>query len=115
MTAPDSLYVDHNATTPIRAEAFQAMCAVLTGVQGNPASGHARGRAARAHLDRARRQVADLDMPTLSASSCVVMRLSRCNSARLRRYFDSSIDLSLVTLCGYFTRFLVIFGYLFRF
>jgi cysteine desulfurase len=51
------VYLDHNATTPLRAEARAAMAAALD-VTGNPSSVHAEGRAARAIVERARRQVA---------------------------------------------------------
>ena len=50
-------YLDHNATTPLRPEARLAMLAALD-VVGNPSSVHAEGRAAKALIERARRQVA---------------------------------------------------------
>lgn len=52
-------YLDFNATTPLRPEAQAAMLAVMQ-EGGNPSSVHAEGRAARARLDTARRQVAAL-------------------------------------------------------
>ncbi|QJF51259.1 aminotransferase class V-fold PLP-dependent enzyme [Roseobacter ponti] len=52
-------YLDHNATTPLRAEARQAMSEAMD-LPGNPASVHAEGRAAKALMERARSQVADL-------------------------------------------------------
>ena len=51
------IYADYNATTPMRPEATAAMLAVL-GAPGNPSSVHRAGRAARAVLEGARRQVA---------------------------------------------------------
>ncbi len=51
------VYLDHNATTPIRAEARGAMIAALD-IAGNPSSVHAEGRAAKALIERARSQVA---------------------------------------------------------
>lgn len=51
------VYLDHNATTPLRPEARAAMSAAMD-VQGNPSSVHAEGRAARALIERARAQVA---------------------------------------------------------
>ncbi|WP_106744154.1 cysteine desulfurase family protein [Yoonia maritima] len=51
-------YLDHNATTPLRAEARAAMIAAM-GVIGNPSSVHAEGRAAKAIIEKARLQVAD--------------------------------------------------------
>ncbi|KAJ55374.1 aminotransferase [Actibacterium mucosum KCTC 23349] len=50
-------YLDHNATTPLRAEARAAMVAAMD-VVGNPSSVHAEGRAANALVERARGQVA---------------------------------------------------------
>lgn len=51
------VYLDWNATTPLRAEARAAMVAAMD-VVGNPSSVHAEGRAARALVERARAQVA---------------------------------------------------------
>lgn len=51
------VYLDHNATMPLRAEARAAMIAAMD-VAGNPSSVHAEGRAARALVERARGQVA---------------------------------------------------------
>jgi cysteine desulfurase len=54
-----SIYLDHNATTPLVAAARDAMLPWL--VQwGNASSSHAHGRAARAAVERAREQVAAL-------------------------------------------------------
>jgi len=50
-------YLDHNATTPLRPAAAQAMARAFE-LLGNPSSIHAEGRAARAAVDRARHQVA---------------------------------------------------------
>lgn len=52
-------YLDHNATTPLRAEARAAMIAAMD-LTGNPSSVHAEGRAAKAVVERARAQVAGL-------------------------------------------------------
>ncbi|UOA31726.1 Cysteine desulfurase NifS [Sulfitobacter sp. DSM 110093] len=52
-------YLDHNATTPLRAEARVAMIAAMD-LPGNPSSVHAEGRAAKAMVERARAQVAGL-------------------------------------------------------
>ena len=54
-----AVYLDHAATTPVRAEVLEAMLPYL-GEQtfGNPSSGHRFGRAARAGLEQARREVA---------------------------------------------------------
>jgi cysteine desulfurase len=51
------VYLDWNATAPLRIEARAAMIAAMD-VVGNPSSVHAEGRAARALVERARAQVA---------------------------------------------------------
>ncbi|MDP2212488.1 cysteine desulfurase family protein [Phenylobacterium sp.] len=54
-----AVYLDHNATAPIRPEALAAVnTALIAG--GNPSSVHAAGRAARARMEQARVQVAAL-------------------------------------------------------
>ena len=53
----DRVYLDWNATTPLRPEARAAMAAAMDLV-GNPSSVHAEGRAAKALIERAREQVA---------------------------------------------------------
>lgn len=53
------VYLDHNATAPIRPEALAAMIEALE-AGGNPSSVHALGRAARARMEQARVQVAAL-------------------------------------------------------
>jgi tRNA (5-methylaminomethyl-2-thiouridylate)-methyltransferase len=55
-----SLYFDHNATTPMRAEVADAISAALRDLPGNPSSVHAVGRAARAAIEAARVEVAAL-------------------------------------------------------
>jgi len=54
------IYLDHNATTPVRPEVVEAMAAALRERWGNPSSTHAEGAAARAAVERAREQVAEL-------------------------------------------------------
>ena len=56
-----SIYLDHNATAPLRPEAAAALSAAfaLPGM-GNPSSVHAAGRAARALLEEARERLAAL-------------------------------------------------------
>ncbi len=55
-----TVYLDHNATTPMAREALEAMLPFLEQRHGNPSSRHGRGRDARAAVDRAREQVAAL-------------------------------------------------------
>jgi cysteine desulfurase len=54
------VYLDHNATSPLRDEVVEAMIRIMRDRHGNPSSVHEEGRAARAELDRAREQVAEL-------------------------------------------------------
>ena len=54
-----SVYLDYNATAPIRPEAAEA-CAQALAIGGNPTSVHARGRAARAVIEDARAAVAKI-------------------------------------------------------
>jgi cysteine desulfurase len=54
------IYLDHNATTPIRPEVVEAMTAVLREEFGNPSSVYAEGAHARARVETARAQVARL-------------------------------------------------------
>lgn len=53
----ERVYLDWNATAPLRAEARAAMVQAMD-VGGNPSSVHAEGRAAKAIVERARAQVA---------------------------------------------------------
>lgn len=52
-----SVYLDHNATAPVRPQAADAVMAALA-EGGNPSSVHASGRAARARLEQARATIA---------------------------------------------------------
>ena len=52
------IYLDNAATTRVCPEAAELACRVMTEDYGNPGSTHAKGRAARAILEKARKQVA---------------------------------------------------------
>jgi len=54
------VYLDHSATTPVDPRVAAVMARCLTGTYGNPSSVHTYGQAARAAVDRARREVAAL-------------------------------------------------------
>ena len=56
---PAYAYLDHNATSPLRPAALDAMVEALR-AGGNPSSVHRAGRTARSRVDGARRQVAAL-------------------------------------------------------
>ena len=62
------VYLDWNASTPLRAEAKAAMIAAMD-VVGNPSSVHAEGRAAKALVETARAQVAEIHV---GCALCVV-------------------------------------------
>jgi cysteine desulfurase len=53
-----SVYLDHNATSPLRPEVRAAWLEALDELHGNPSSLHASGRAARHRLDQARERTA---------------------------------------------------------
>jgi cysteine desulfurase len=54
----ERIYLDHNATSPLRPEARAALVGALDQLRGNPSSLHAAGRAARQMLDEARERTA---------------------------------------------------------
>ncbi len=54
-----NIYLDHNATTPLRSEVLAAMTEIYQSISGNPSSVHFLGRAARKRLEAGRRQVAE--------------------------------------------------------
>ena len=56
----ERIYLDYNATTPLRPEVRDAMIPYLMEAFGNGSSIHAYGREARTAIDTAREQVADL-------------------------------------------------------
>ena len=55
-----TVYLDHNATTPLRIGVREAMAPYLADGYGNASSVHARGQAAAAAVDATRRRVAGL-------------------------------------------------------
>ncbi len=57
MSQNKTIYLDYNATAPLRAQARAAMVAAL-GEAGNASSVHGAGRAAKARLEAARRRIA---------------------------------------------------------
>src|SRR4029453_10408073 len=58
--APDLVYLDYNATTPVYPRVVEAMLPYLTTHFGNPSSAHAYAAAPRHALDAARTLVAEL-------------------------------------------------------
>lgn len=57
---PGTIYLDHNASTPVRPEVAEAMQQALRDLGANPSSAHREGQRVRAALDRAREQAAAL-------------------------------------------------------
>ena len=70
------IYLDNNATTRVAPEVFEAMRPYLTEEFGNASSAHALGRAARAAVENARCQVAEL----LSAGDASEIVFTSCGS-----------------------------------
>jgi len=70
------VYLDYNATAPLRSQARDAMIAAME-VMGNPSSVHAEGRAAKAIVEKARAQVAE----ALGASGADVIFTSSATEA----------------------------------
>lgn len=56
----DSIYLDHNATTPLDPRVREAMEPYLGGTFGNPSAAHRLGREAKAALERSREVIAGL-------------------------------------------------------
>jgi tRNA (5-methylaminomethyl-2-thiouridylate)-methyltransferase len=87
------IYLDHAATAPVRAEVADAMATALRAGPGNASSVHAAGRAARAAVETARREVAALLGVTgeeivftsggTEGNNLVVRGLARSAAARL--------------------------------
>lgn len=77
--AKKRIYLDWNATAPLLDEARDAMMLALS-MPGNPSSVHSEGRAARAAVEKARRQVAAL---VGAASQNVIFTSSATEAANL--------------------------------
>ena len=96
------IYLDYNATTPLCAPAREAMLPYLERHFGNPSSVHAAGREARAAIDNARDQLAELlrAKPNeliftgsgTEANNLAVLGLARAHTARGRHLICSSTE-----------------------
>ena len=60
------IYLDYNATTPLRPEVFEAMTPFLTERWGNPSSSYSFGSTLKAEIEAARRSIAKLVNANLS-------------------------------------------------
>jgi cysteine desulfurase len=56
----NKIYFDHNATTPVSEEIFEAMVPFVKDEWGNPSSIHWAGRTPKKAIDEARERVANL-------------------------------------------------------
>ncbi|MCE9626545.1 MAG: aminotransferase class V-fold PLP-dependent enzyme [Candidatus Eisenbacteria bacterium] len=56
----ETVYLDHNASTPVRPEVAEAMQQALRDLGANPSSAHRDGQRVRAAVERAREQAAAL-------------------------------------------------------
>jgi cysteine desulfurase len=96
------IYLDHNATTPVRPEVADAMDGVLRATYGNPSSVHAEGAAAKAEIDRARERVASLLGVTASeilftggateANNTALLGVLRSRAERGRHVVTTSVE-----------------------
>ena len=107
MTTPaDCVYLDYAATTPLAPEAAAAM-QEIGALAANPASTHPAGRAARALVERARGQLADLlntDPATLvwtsgatEANNLAIAGVARCRAHRGRHLVTMRTEHKSVT------------------
>jgi cysteine desulfurase len=55
-----TIYLDHNATTPVHPEVLETMQPYFSDIYGNASSLHQSGREAKAALENARQAVADI-------------------------------------------------------
>lgn len=82
------VYLDYNATAPLRVEAQGAMVAAMD-VVGNPSSVHGEGRAAKAVVERARAQVAQAVGCTAAE---VVFTSGATEAASFLRYVAGGVE-----------------------
>ncbi|MHC5012842.1 MAG: cysteine desulfurase family protein [Planctomycetota bacterium] len=96
------IYLDHNATTPVRPEVADAMDDVVRRLHGNPSSVHADGAAAKAAIERARGCVASLLGAAASdvlftggateANNTALFGLLRTQSERRRHIVTTTVE-----------------------
>ena len=96
------VYLDHNATSPLRDEVVESMTRVLRDLYGNPSSVHEEGRSARAAVDRARESVASLigvevedvlfTAGATEANNTVLLGLARAHAGTTRHLVTSATE-----------------------
>ncbi|MBI5485892.1 MAG: cysteine desulfurase [Deltaproteobacteria bacterium] len=113
MTVQDgtrTIYLDHNATTPLLPEVREAMLPWLGERFGNPSSGHGFGTEARRAVERAREQVAELLGASpdeivftgsgTEANNLALRGLAEGRSERGGRIILSALEHPSVAACG---------------
>ncbi len=94
------IYLDNSATTRVRPEVLEAMLPFLTENFGNPSSIHGQGRVARAAVDKARAQVAQLlgcQASEVYFSSCATMSNNVALLGRARFIEANGLPRHLIT------------------
>src|SRR5437867_1526720 len=96
------VYADHNATTPLAPEVFEAMLPYLREHYGNASSVHIFGREARAAIDDARVQIAGqlgaqegeivFTGGGTESDNAAIFGVARANRKRGRHIVTSSIE-----------------------
>jgi len=106
MTRRPSVYLDHNATTPMRPEAWETFQDAVGRLAGNASSAHASGRVARAMLDDARERTAGaLGVPedsvlfTSGGTESNNLALFGCMAAQERRAGGGQAGDLIVSAC----------------
>src|SRR5579863_10080072 len=94
MTGAHPVYLDYNATTPIKPAVVAAM-AELLGRVGNPSSVHAFGREARRAVETAREQVAML-ADAKPAQVIFTASGTEANNLALRGFADRAVLVSAI-------------------
>src|ERR1019366_3715661 len=97
---PDRVYLDWNATTPLRAEAREAMAAAWD-LAGNPSSVHAEGRQARRLVEQPR-NVTFTSGGTEANALALAPGLRRGAEPPVRRLVVSAIEHASVLAGGRF-------------
>ena len=91
-----SIYLDHNATSPMHPEVIDAMMPYLQNPVGNPSSLHSYGRMARSAVESARAEVAQL----LGCDSAAVIFTSggtEANNLLLKGYVDHASSRPIIS------------------
>ncbi len=91
-----SIYLDHNSSSPLHPEVFEAMLPFLKDPAGNPSSLHSCGRMARSAVENARAEVAQL----IGCDSTAVIFTSggtEANNMLLKGYVDHASQRPLVS------------------